>query len=166
MTFESEPERLPTNPSTRSTGEGLTNDQRQRVITLLKDGVSVNEVVDQTGHSKHTVLAIRRAQEDANGLNLMNWKKATAATMAAIVAKGSTRLLEEIENIPAGQLPLALAILTDKVLALQDVPTVVVEHRLRVSHEDINKMLKGEADVIDLPPEPAGSPSTGPEPKE
>jgi len=154
MTFQSDPERLPTNPSTRSTGEGLTEDQRQRVITLLKEGVGLNEVVDQTGHSKHTILAIRRAQEDANGLNLMNWKKATAATMAAIVAKGSTRLLEEIENIPAGQLPLALAILTDKVLALQDVPTVVVEHRLRVSHEDINKMLKGDADVIDLPSTP------------
>lgn len=161
MSFESEPERLPTNPSTRSTGEGLTDDQRQRVLALLKDGVSVNEIVDQTGHSKHTILAIRRAQEDASGLNLMNWKKATAATMAAIVAKGSTRLLEEIENIPAGQLPLALAIMTDKVLALQDAPTVVVEHRLRVSHEDINKMLKGEADVIDLPSTPAG-----PEPKE
>jgi hypothetical protein len=71
--------------------------------------------------------------------------------MAAIVAKGSTRLLAEIENIPPGQLPLALAIMTDKVLALQDAPAVIVEHRLRVSHEDINKMLKG--DIIDLPPD-------------
>jgi hypothetical protein len=70
--------------------------------------------------------------------------------MSQIVSRGSTRLLEEIENIPAGQLPLAIAIMTDKVLALQDAPTVVVEHRLRVSHEDINAMIKG--DVIDLPP--------------
>lgn len=69
--------------------------------------------------------------------------------MAAIVAKGSTRLLAEIENIPPGQLPLALAIMTDKVLALQDAPAVVVEHRLRVSHDDINKMIRGE--VIDVP---------------
>lgn len=158
MDFESDPERLPSNPSTRSTGEGLTDDQRNRVLGMLKDGVSVNEIVDQTGHSKHTILAIRRAHEDAGGLNLQSWKKATAATMAAIVAKGSTRLLEEIENIPAGQLPLALAIMTDKVLALQDAPTVVVEHRLRVSHEDINKMLKAEADVIDLPAEPTDKP--------
>ncbi len=161
MDFESEQDRLSTNPSTRSTGEGLSEEQRQRVLGLLADGVGINEIVDQTGHSKHTILAVRRAQEDANGLNLQSWKKATAATMAAIVAKGSTRLLAEIENIPAGQLPLALAIMTDKVLALQDAPTVVVEHRLRVSHEDINKMIKAEADVIDLPPEPKG-----PEPKE
>lgn len=161
MDFDSEQDRLSTNPSTRSTGEGLSEEQRQRVLGLLADGVGINEIVDQTGHSKHTILAVRRAQEDANGLNLQSWKKATAATMAAIVAKGSTRLLAEIENIPAGQLPLALAIMTDKVLALQDAPTVVVEHRLRVSHEDINKMIKAEADVIDLPPEPKGS-----EPKE
>lgn len=161
MDFDSEQERLPTNPSTRSTGEGLTEAQRQRVLGLLADGVSVNEIVDQTGHSKHTILAIRRAKEDEGGLNLQSWKKATAQTMAAIVAKGSTRLLAEIENIPAGQLPLALAIMTDKVLALQDAPTVVVEHRLRVSHEDINKMIKGEADVIDLP-----SATEGTEPKE
>ena len=70
--------------------------------------------------------------------------------MSQIVSRGSTRLLEEIENIPAGQLPLAIAIMTDKVLALQDAPTVIVEHRLRVSHDDINAMLKG--DIIDLPP--------------
>lgn len=152
MDFDSQQDRLPTNPSTHSTGNGLTDDQRKRVVDLLTDGVGINEIVDKTGHSKHTILAIRRAQEDAGGLNLQTWKKTTAATMAAIVAKGSTRLLAEIENIPAGQLPLALAIMTDKVLALQDAPTVVVEHRLRVSHEDINKMLKGEADVIDLPP--------------
>lgn len=161
MDFDSDPERLPSNPSTHSTGEGLTEEQRKRVLDLLADGVGVNQIVEQTGHSKHTILAIRRKKEDEGGLNLQSWKKATAATMAAIVARGSTRLLEEIENIPAGQLPLALAIMTDKVLALQDAPTVVVEHRLRVSHEDINKMLKGEADVIDLPPEPKGT-----EPKE
>jgi hypothetical protein len=66
------------------------------------------------------------------------------------VTRGSTRLLDEIENIPAGQLPLAIAIMVDKVQALQDAPTVIVEHRLRVSHEDINSMLKG--DIIDVTP--------------
>jgi hypothetical protein len=35
-------------------------------------------------------------------------------------------------------------------MALQDAPAVVVEHRLKVSHDDINQMLKGE--IIDLPP--------------
>jgi hypothetical protein len=40
--------------------------------------------------------------------------------------------------------------MVDKVAALQDAPTVIVEHRLRVSHEDINSMLKG--DIIDIKP--------------
>lgn len=150
MNFDSEPKRLPTDPNNEHTGGNLTDEQKAKIYELLDDNVGTGEIAKRLGHSKHTVLAVRRARDDANGgLNLNSWKKATAATMAAIVAKGSTRLLTEIENIPPGQLPLALAIMTDKVLALQDAPAVVVEHRLRVSHEDINKMLKG--DVIDLP---------------
>lgn len=153
MDFHSDPGRLPVNPTDRHTGNQLTDEQKQKVYAMLDDGVNANTIAEQLGHSKHTVLALRRARDDANGgLNLNSWKKATAATMAQIVARGSTRLLAEIENIPPGQLPLALAIMTDKVLALQDAPAVVVEHRLRVSHEDINKMIKG--DVIDLPAEP------------
>lgn len=152
MEYHSEPGRLPTDPNNEHKGTNLTDDQRDAVHKLLDDGVGTAEIAKQLGHSKHTVLAVRRARDDANGgLNLNSWKKATAATMAAIVAKGSTRLLSEIENIPPGQLPLALAIMTDKVLALQDAPAVVVEHRLRVSHDDINKMLKG--DIIDIPPD-------------
>jgi IS30 family transposase len=152
MNYDSEPKRLPTDPNSEHTGTNLTDSQRDAVHRLLDDGVGTGEIAKRLGHSKHTVIAVRRAREDASGgLNLNTWKKATAATMAAIVAKGSTRLLAEIENIPPGQLPLALAIMTDKVLALQDAPAVIVEHRLRVSHEDINKMLKG--DIIDLPPD-------------
>jgi IS30 family transposase len=151
MEYESEPKRLPTDPNNEHTGANLTDVQREAVHKMLDDGMGTAEIAKRLGHSKHTVIAVRRAREDASGgLNLNSWKKATAATMAAIVAKGSTRLLTEIENIPPGQLPLALAIMTDKVLALQDAPAVVVEHRLRVSHDDINKMLKG--DIIDVAP--------------
>lgn len=150
MEYKSDEGRLPTDPNNEHTGSKLTEEQRKAIYELLDDGVGTTEIAKQLGHSKHTVLAVRRARDDANGgLNLNSWKKATAATMAAIVAKGSTRLLAEIENIPPGQLPLALAIMTDKVLALQDAPAVVVEHRLRVSHDDINKMIRGE--VIDVP---------------
>jgi hypothetical protein len=61
-------------------------------------------------------------------------------------------LLSEIDNISPASLPLAIAIMADKVMALQDAPTIVVEHRLRVSHNDINAMIKGE--VIDIPSNP------------
>lgn len=128
----------------------MDKDKKAKVIALLNDGTGTNAVVAETGATKHAVLAIRKGIEDGQGLQLATWKKETALTLSQVVSRGSTRLLEEIENIPAGQLALTLAILTDKVLALQDAPTVIVEHRLRVSHEDINSMLKG--DIIDVTP--------------
>ena len=154
MEYESSPDRLPTNPSIHCTGKKVAKEKRQKVLDMLQDGAGTKEIVRETGVSKPAVIAIRKDEEDAGKFNLGSWKKQTAALLSQIVSKGSTRLLSEIENIPAGQLPIAIAIMTDKVLALQDAPTTVIEHRLRVSHDDINKMLKGEKapDVIDLPP--------------
>lgn len=116
---------------------------------MLKDGSGASEIREATGVNRTTIIAMRQNMESNSGFELGTWKKQTASLMSQIVSRGSSRLLQEIENIPAGQLPLAIAIMTDKVLALQDAPTVVVEHRLRVSHEDINSMLKGE--IIDIP---------------
>jgi hypothetical protein len=48
-------------------------------------------------------------------------------------------------------MPVSLAILIDKIAVLQDQPTVIVESRLKISHEHLNKMLSGE--IIDLPDE-------------
>lgn len=150
MEYESSPERLSTNPSLRVTGKKVPKEKRDKTIELLKDGLGASAVSAQTGVSKPAVLAIRKDIEDHKGFDLGTWKKNTSALLSQIVSKGSHRLLEEIENIPAGQLPLAIAIMTDKVMALQDAPTVVVEHRLKVTHQDINKMLKG--DIIDIVP--------------
>lgn len=154
MEYQSNPDRLPTNPSINCTGKKVPKEKRKKIVDMLNDGVGTKAIVEATGVSKPSVIAIRKDEEDAGKFNLGSWKKQTASLLSQIVSKGSTRLLAEIENIPAGQLPIAIAIMTDKVLALQDAPTTVVEHRLRVSHEDINKMLKGEKEpiVIDVPP--------------
>lgn len=149
LEYKSEPERLSTNPSIQVTGKKIVKEKRDKVIELLKDGQGAGAVADLAGVSKPAVLAIKKDVEDAGGFELGTWKKTTARLMSQIATKGSQRLLEEIENIPAGQLPLAIAIMVDKVQALQDAPTIVVEHRLRVSHQDINAMIKG--DIIDLP---------------
>lgn len=151
MEFKSSDERLSTNPSVLNNGNGIDKERKEKIIDMIKDGVAIAEIVKECKTSKHTVLALKKQFEDSQGINLSEWKKKTSATLAEIVNKGSTRLLTEIENIPAGQLPLAIAIMTDKIMALQDAPTVVVEHRLRVKHEDINAMIRG--DIIDLPPE-------------
>jgi hypothetical protein len=149
MEYESSKERLSTNPFIQVTGKKIPKEKRDKVIELLQDGQGASAVVEATGVSKPTVLAIRKDTEDNKGFELGTWKKQTANLLSQIVTRGSTRLLDEIENIPAGQLPLAIAIMVDKVQALQDAPTVIVEHRLRVSHEDINSMLRG--DIIDVP---------------
>lgn len=148
MEYESSPDRLPTNPSIQCTGKKVPKEKRDKVVKMLHDGAGTNAIVSETGVSKPAVIAIRKDEDDSGKFNLGSWKKQTAALLSQIVSKGSTRLLAEIENIPAGQLPIAIAIMTDKVMALQDAPTTVVEHRLRVSHEDINKMLRGEKEPI------------------
>lgn len=150
MEYESSKERLSTNPSIQVTGKKIAKEKRDKVIAALSDGQGTSAVAESTGVSKASVIAIRKDTEDNKGFELGTWKKQTANLLSQIVTRGSTRLLDEIENIPAGQLPLAIAIMVDKVAALQDAPTVIVEHRLRVSHEDINSMLKG--DIIDIKP--------------
>jgi len=152
MEYESSPERLSTNPSIRCTGKEIHADKREKVKELLQDGVGTRAINAETGVSRPAIIAIKKDEEDAGKFDLGTWKKQTASLLSQVVSKGSTRLLAEIENIPAGQLPLAIAIMTDKVMALQDAPTIVVEHRLRISHEDINKMLKGDKspDIIDV----------------
>lgn len=150
MEYESSKERISTNPNIQVTGKKIAKEKRDKVIAALQDGQGTTSVVESTGVSKATVLAIRKDTEDNKGFELGTWKKQTAHLLSQIVTKGSTRLLHAIDDIPAGQLPLAIAIMVDKVAALQDAPTVIVEHRLRVSHEDINSMLKG--DIIDIKP--------------
>jgi hypothetical protein len=149
MEYESAPERLPTDMHKR-TGKNIPKEKREKAEQMLKDGQGASAIHRETGLARQTITAVKKDLEDNGGFELGTWKKQTASLYAEIVARGASRLREEICNIPAGQLPLTLAILTDKVMALQDAPAVVVEHRLKVSHDDINQMLKGE--IIDLPP--------------
>lgn len=147
--FESKHELLPTNTSGDINGNGVPQDKKDLIIRLYAEGKTNAEVSALSGVSKPVCIAIKKAA-GTGGLDVVEWKRKVSAMFAGIVNKGAERLMVDIDNIPAGQLPLALAILTDKILALQDAPQTIIEHRLRVSHEDINKMLKGE--VIEIAP--------------
>lgn len=151
MDFESKKDRINSNPYSGCSGKRVPQEKKQMVIDMTMAGKPVTQIQSETGLSKPTINAVQRNESDK--FDLGQWKKRTTDVMSQIVARGSERLLTEIDNIPAGQLPLTIAVLTDKIMALQDAPTVVVEHRLRVSHDDINAMVKG--DVIDLPPDNA-----------
>lgn len=147
MDFESKKDRINSNPYSGCSGKTVPQEKKQIVVDMTMAGKPMHEIQGETGLSRPTINAIQRNESDK--FDLGQWKKKTTDVMSQIVARGSERLLSEIDNIPAGQLPLTIAILTDKIMALQDAPTVVVEHRLRVSHDDINAMVKGE--VIDVP---------------
>lgn len=150
--MESNPERFEKNDKHK--GTKIPPKKKAEIEKLLAEGMSSNQISQELSTSRNTVHAIRDQMEDTGKFDLGTWKKQTVSNLAKFVNRGSTRLEAEVDNIPAGQLPLALAIAIDKIMALQDAPAVVVEHRLRISADDINGMLKvkKQAEVIDIEP--------------
>lgn len=153
MEFESNPERFEKPDLHKATK--LDPKKKNEIEKMLIDGTSIHQIASELQASRNTVAAVRDEMEDGGKFDLGTWKKQTIGSLSKFVSKGSSRLEKEVENIPAGQLPLAIAIAIDKIMALQDAPAVVVEHRLRISADDINTLLKVKKDpqVIDLPPE-------------
>lgn len=150
MDYESSQEPLPTNHTKPNAGKRLSPEKIKQIEDLLKAGHGVTSIQEQLKVSNNSVIGIKQRLDQQGAFESGSWKKNTARLMQQIVTRGSERLMTEIDNIPAGQLPLAIAIMTDKAMALQDAPSVIVEHRLKVSHQDINAMLKGE--IIDVTP--------------
>lgn len=146
MEYESSPERVKTdNKST--TLEKLDPKKKQEIVWLTEQGHTQKEIEEKVEVSSHTVVAVRNEMGDKD-IDLGTYKRRTSDLFKSIILKGAHRLDSEIEKLPISQMPLALAILIDKVQTLNDQPVVVTEHRLRVKHEDINKLISG--DIIDV----------------
>lgn len=156
MDYEPKQDPIRTDVGSRHTGAKIAPEKRAEIQKRLKEGEGLVAVAKAVGSSEHTVTAIRN---DMGGtLELNAWKKSHRNNLMQAAAKMGQRLVEEVADLPVGQLPLAIAILTDKALALNDQPTNVTEHRLRISHDSLNELLNGQ--VIDLPQEkenPEGS---------
>lgn len=136
--------------STPSTGEKVPEDVKKSVLEALRSGTGMVAVAHEHGLSTHTVSAIRdKAEENDPAFNLAAWKKSTAATLSHFAAKGSQRLVDEVDNMPLASLPIAVAIAIDKITALHDQPQTVIEHRLRVDHQSVNDLFHAEGIVID-----------------
>lgn len=149
MEYESNPERVKTdNKST--TLEKLDPEKKKQIIWMTEQGHTQKDIEEKVEVSSHTVVAVRNEMGDKD-IDLGTYKRKTSELFKSIILKGANRLDAEIDKLPITQMPLALAILIDKVQTLNDQPVVVTEHRLRVKHEDINKLINGE--VIDLPSE-------------
>ena len=131
-----------------TTLEKLSPDKKKEIVWMTEQGHTQKEIEEKVEVSSHTVVAVR---EDigSESLDLKSYKAKTSELFKSIIMKGARRLDCEIDKLPISQMPLALAILIDKVQTLNDQPVVVTEHRLRIRHEDINKMISGE--IIDIP---------------
>lgn len=142
-------ERLPTN-NNRNTGNQIPDEKREAIINDLQDGLGVVAVAKKHETSTHAVTALKNKIEDeADGFNLVSWKKSTAATLSHFVSKGSERLVREIDDMPLASLPIAIAVAIDKIQALHDQPQTVVEHRLRIDQGSLNELLRSEGLVVE-----------------
>lgn len=156
MEYEPKQEPIRTDVGSRHTGAKIAPEKRAEIEKRLKEGEGLVAVAKAVGSSEHTVTAIRN--EMGGTLELNVWKKAHRNNLMQAAARMGQRLVNEVDNIAPSQLPLAIAIITDKAMALNDQPTNVTEHRLRISHDSLNEMLNGQ--VIDIPAEkenPEGS---------
>ena len=149
MEYKSQSERI-SNTQTNSKATQIDPERKKRCEEMIKEGIPRDDIRKETGLAEHTITAIRQQME---GVPDKDWKKSVADKLKSVVWKGANKLEGEIETISPSQLPVALAILIDKIAVLQDQPTAIVEQRMiKITHEDINKMLK--ADVIDINPTP------------
>lgn len=140
----------------KSPGAGgkLPKPAKKKAEKLLQEGIKPSEVAALTGMDKHTVSDIRKNMEDDGKLDILAFKRKTAARLASFIGKAVERLDSEVDSIPISQLMLPTAIAIDKFNGLSEVAqTVVVKAELRISADDINKMLSGNViDVNEIPP--------------
>jgi len=145
MEFKSKQEIISNDQTQNHTGERLPEALREQIKQLISEGHSQRDIQEKTGVSAHTVVGIRKSMPT---LDEKGWKKNVVNKLRSVVSKGADRLNEEIDNIPITAMPISLGILIDKINVLNDQPTAVIEHRMRITHDDINNIIL-EADVID-----------------
>lgn len=134
----------------RHTGENLDDEVKQQVLAYLKEGNGIVATAKKFELTTHIVTSLRdKAEESDPSFNLAAWKKQTAATLSHFAAKGSQRLVDEVDRMPLASLPIAIAVAIDKIQALHDQPQTVVEHRLRVDHQSVNSLFDAAGIVLD-----------------
>lgn len=152
MDLEPKHERLAGKPG--DAGKMAPKPAKKKAEKLLQNGVPPSEVAALTGMDRHVVSDIRKNLQDEGKLDILEFKRRTAARLASFIGKAVERLDSEVENIPIAQLMLPTAIAIDKLNGLSEAtPTVNIKAELRISADDINKMLSPTIiDVNTLPP--------------
>ena len=152
-------ERLDTNPSSNHNASRISDERKQQVETMLREGASIREVAASMEMSPNNVTAIKKAMPESTGLK-DEFKAVTVRNLKAFVQRASQKLVDELDSLHVSQVPIAMGIAIDKIQTLQDQPQAVVEHRFSISHDALDKLLKSKGrgapldknGVIDLEP--------------
>lgn len=151
MDFDPKYERI--DGTNENAGQKLPKATKKRIEALLKQGVAPNEAAKMVAVTPDTVRDMRNTMADSGQLDLLAFKRRTAARLASFIDKSLQRLDSEVDDIPISQLMLPTAIALDKMEKLVDpAPTVQVKAELKISADDINKLLGFGGPIIDVPP--------------
>jgi hypothetical protein len=127
------------NESLNDPTKSLPAPVRKIAEKLILDGKSCEETAKIVSVRKSTIVSVRQQMEGDGKLELGSWKREVAGLLGDFVSKGAARLSENVESIPIGQLPMAIAIAIDKVRDLADAPTVRIETRLKITQDELNR---------------------------
>ncbi len=131
-------------------GKKLPKHTVKRIEQLLKQGTAPSDTAKMTAVEPRIVGEIRNNLQDTGQLDILAFKRKTAHRLASFVDKATERLEAEVNGIPLGQLMLSAAIAIDKLDKLVDpTPTVNIKAELRISADDINKLLDTRSLIID-----------------
>lgn len=133
-------ERLDTSPSSNHNGSRLKPEKKLAIEQKLREGMPILEIAKETKTSPNNVMAVKRSMPESTGLQ-DEFKANTVRNLKAFVQRASQKLVDELDSLHVSQIPIAMGIAIDKIGALQDQPTAVVEHRFSITHDSINKLL-------------------------
>jgi hypothetical protein len=134
-------------------GKNLPKPTKKRIEALLKQGMPPAETSKLVAVDHGTVKDIQNNLADSGQLDVLAFKRRTAMRLASFIDKGLARLDDEVSDINLGQLPLATAIALDKLTGLVDQsPVVQIKAELKISADDINRLLDINNLTIDVTP--------------
>lgn len=143
----------------RYTGERIARDRARyaAIIRGLAEGFGVRQLARAFGVAPRTIDAIRRRE----GLAISTEKKEVSDLMGLFVRLGTERLVDEVNDIPIGQLSVSVGIVSDKKALLDGDPTVrIADARGEPTVEELVDRFERlrQVKVIDVPDELAGGP--------
>jgi len=143
------------------TGAFISRDQElcRAICTDLLNCVSRRVIASRYGISRNTVNAIREVMEARGELEPL--KKEITRRLNRCVIYSIENLEEALHDgkIAAGSLPIAVAVLLDKKLALEGAPTARIEHitSRKISHDELNAWLESLPSANPPGPSDSGS---------